>query len=250
MVESHRLALYDGVAAGAIAERGGLCGVELFDVVGSTMDEAHTLAAAGVDAGTLVLADAQETGRGRNGKRWESPPRGIWMTLIERPADASALDVLSLRIGLAAARSLDAFTTEPVRVKWPNDLYIDGAKLAGILVETRWRGDRLDWVAIGIGINMGFPTGGVSVHAAAIEPGTARIDVLGALLPEMRAAVAMRGDLTAEEMDEYSGRDLARGRTCIEPVRGRVVGIAASGELLVELADSTARVRSGSLILE
>ena len=227
-----------------------MCGVELFDVVGSTMDEAHALAAAGADAGTLVLANEQETGRGRSGKRWESPPRGIWMTLIERPADASALEVLSLRIGMVAARSLDAFTAEPVRVKWPNDLYIDGAKLAGILVEARWRGERLDWVAIGVGINMELPTGGLAVPATTVEPGTARIDVLGAILPELRAAVTMRGDLTAEEMDEYAGRDLARGRTCIEPVRGRVVGIAASGELLVELADSTVRVRSGSLILE
>jgi len=60
----------------------------------------------------------------------------------------------------------------------------------------------------------------------------------------------MTGPLTAEEMDEYAARDLARGRVCTEPVRGRVVGIAPTGELLVELADSVARVRTGSLVLQ
>lgn len=169
------------------------------------------------------------------------------MTLIERPTDASAIDVLSLRIGLAAARALDTFTSEPVRVKWPNDLFVDDAKLAGVLVEARWRGERLDWVAIGLGVNMDPPP--EETRAATLEPGTSRVDVLCALLPELRAATARTGVLSAEEMDEYAARDLARGRECVEPVRGRVVGIAATGELLVELADSVARVRSGSLIL-
>jgi BirA family biotin operon repressor/biotin-[acetyl-CoA-carboxylase] ligase len=222
--------------------------VELFDVVGSTMDEAHAFAASGAEPGTLVLADSQAAGRGRNGKRWSSPPRGVWMTLIERPADPAVLDVLSLRIGLAAARALDAFVTEPVRLKWPNDLYVEDAKLAGVLVEARWRGDRLDWVAIGLGVNMDPPPG--QSGAAILEPGTLRASVIRELLPELRAASAMTGQLTPDEMDEYATRDLTRGRTCTEPVRGRVMGIAPSGELLVELADSTVLVRSGSLVLE
>lgn len=239
---------YDQLSAEDIAARCGIDRVDLFETVGSTMDEAHALASAGAPAGTLVLADSQAAGRGRNGKRWTSPPRGVWMTLIERPADPSALDVLSLRIGLAAARALDAFTQEPVRVKWPNDLYVDDAKLAGVLVEARWRGDRLDWVAIGLGVNMNPPPG--ESGAAMLEQGTLRADVVTGLLPELRAAAAMNGMLTVEEMDEYAARDLARGRICSEPLRGRVVGIASSGELLVELADSIARVRSGSLVLQ
>lgn len=221
--------------------------VELFDVVGSTMDEAHALASDGASAGTVILADSQSSGRGRNGKRWSSPPRGVWMTLIERPPDPSALDVLSLRIGLAAARALDTFAAEPVRVKWPNDLYVESAKLAGVLVEARWRGDRLDWVAIGLGVNMDQPP---DQAAAVLEPGTSRVDVICTLLPELRGSAAMSGPLTQDEMDEYAARDLARGRVCTEPVRGRVVGIAPTGELLVELADSVARVRSGSLVLQ
>jgi BirA family biotin operon repressor/biotin-[acetyl-CoA-carboxylase] ligase len=212
------------------------------------MDEAHALAANGAEAGTVVLSDAQAAGRGRGGKRWSSPPRGIWMTLVERPADPSALDVLSLRIGLAAARAIDAYTAEPVRLKWPNDLFVADSKVGGVLVEARWRGDRLDWVAIGLGINMDVPAD--QTAATMLESGAVRVDVISALLPELRAAAAMLGTLTPEEMDEFAARDLARGRRCIEPLRGRVSGILPSGELLVELADSTARVRTGSLVLE
>ena len=211
------------------------------------MDEAHALAADGAAAGTVVIANEQVAGRGRSGKRWSSPPRGVWMTLVERPSDGSALDVLSLRIGLAAARALDAFAAEPVRLKWPNDLFVDHAKLAGVLVEARWRGERLDWVAIGLGINMEPPAD----HAAAsLEAATSRVEVIAAVIPELRAAAALTGSLTAGEMEEYAARDIARGRLCVEPLRGRVAGIAATGELLVEIADSVARVRSGSLVLE
>jgi len=247
VADSTQFGSYDGVTADDLAQRGSVERVELFDVVGSTMDEAHALAADGAVAGTVVLADSQAAGRGRNGKRWTSPSRGVWMTLIERPTDASAIDVLSLRIGLAAARALDTFTSEPVRVKWPNDLFVEDAKVAGVLVEARWRGERLDWVAIGLGVNMQPPP--EQPRAATLESGASRVDVLCALLPELRAAAARTGMLSSEEMDEYAARDLARGRECVEPVRGRVVGIAPTGELLVELADSVARVRSGSLIL-
>jgi len=87
-----------------------------------------------------VIANEQTAGRGRGGKSWQSSPgAGLWLTLIERPADTSGLGVLSLRVGLAAAEALDRFAPEPIRLKWPNDLYIDRSKLAGILVEARWR---------------------------------------------------------------------------------------------------------------
>ena len=240
---------YDGLTAEALAASVGVPRAVLYDQIGSTLDVAHQLAAAGAPSGTLVLAERQTTGRGRNGRVWSSPAgSGIWLTLIERPADRDALDVMSLRIGMAAARALDPFAPEPIRLKWPNDLYLDKKKLAGILVEARWRDERPEWVAIGFGVNVIAPAD--QPQAAGLDFGVDRQAVLRALIAELRPAIAQHGALRNDELDEFAGRDLARGKRCVEPVMGEVRGISAHGELVVELADSVTRVRSGSLVLE
>jgi BirA family biotin operon repressor/biotin-[acetyl-CoA-carboxylase] ligase len=222
--------------------------VELLESTTSTLDVAHQIAAEGTPAGTLVIANEQTAGRGRGGKSWQSSAgAGIWLALIERPSDTSGLGVLSLRVGLGAAESLDRFASEPIRLKWPNDLYAERGKLAGILVEARWREQSAEWVAIGLGVNVKPPEN--LENAAGLEPGTERLDVLLELVPALRAAAQARGPLGAEEREEFNARDLARGKACVQPAVGRVAGITPTGELLVALADSVVPFRSGSLVL-
>jgi BirA family transcriptional regulator, biotin operon repressor / biotin---[acetyl-CoA-carboxylase] ligase len=213
------------------------------------MDVAHRLAAEGAPAGTLVIANEQTAGRGRGGKSWQSAAdEGLWLTLIERPTDNSGLGVLSLRVGLAVAEALDRFAPEPIRLKWPNDLYVDRGKLAGILVEARWREQSVEWIAIGLGVNVRRPE--TIESAAGLEPGTGRLDVLAELIPALRSAASATGPLDEGEVEEFDARDLARGKTCTQPALGRVAGITPTGELLVRLADTVAPFRSGSLVLE
>lgn len=242
--------LYDGLSASELRAVVGVPRLELLDVVTSTLDVAHILGAEGAPAGTLIVAEQQTAGRGRSGRRWESRPgSGIWLTLLERPADPSVVELLSIRLGLATARVLDRWCSEGVRLKWPNDLYSGGAKLAGILVETRWREQRLDWAALGLGINLIVPEG-VDRPAAALRPGSERVDVLAALVPVLRAAASLSGPLAGAELEAYSERDLARGRRCSAPVPGVVQGIDAHGSLVVRTAAGDAPFRSGSLLLE
>ena len=239
---------YDGFRGDDLADRLGLPLVEIFDTIGSTLDVAHDLAARGAAAGTLVLADGQTAGRGRAGRRWRSEPgAGIWLTLIERPRDVEALGVLSLRIGLALAPALDAFAAEPVGLKWPNDLYAGDRKLAGVLVEARWRDGAPEWAAIGVGINVRLPAG--ETRAAALRAGVNRIAVLAAALPALRGAAGHGGLLDERELEAYAVRDLAAGRTCTEPIAGIVRGIDRAGALLVDSPSDATRVavRSGSL---
>ncbi len=238
---------YDGASADGLAELIGAEHVHLLGSTASTMDVAHELARDGAPAGTIVIADTQTAGRGRGGSKWVSEPgEGIWLTLIERPVDPSALDVLSIRVGLGAARALDLFSEEPVRIKWPNDLFSDGRKLGGILIEARWRNTELEWVAIGVGVNVRRPA---TIDAASLEPGTTRVEVLAELFPELRGAAQPVGELDDAEMSEFDGRDFARGKYCTEPASGIVGGISPSGELLVALADSVVKFRSGSLVM-
>ncbi|HEY9450058.1 MAG TPA: biotin--[acetyl-CoA-carboxylase] ligase [Gemmatimonadaceae bacterium] len=242
-------ALYDGHAAGELRALLDLPRVELFESVTSTLDVAHTMGAGGAPAGTLILAEHQTAGRGRGGHRWESGSgSGIWLTMVERPTDSAAIDVLSIRLGLHAARVLDRWTDEPVRLKWPNDIFSGGVKLAGILVESRWRDQRVDWVAVGLGINIRPPEG--IALAAALRDGVSRVDVLAELVPALRSAAAARGSLSVGEMEAYAERDLARTRRCTAPAAGVVQGIDARGSLIVRTATGDVACRSGSLILE
>ena len=223
--------------------------VEVLASVGSTMDVAHVLGADGAVAGTLVVADEQTAGRGRSGRPWRSRAgTGIWMTLLERPNDAEALGVLSIRLGLKAAPVLQRYADDPVRLKWPNDLLTGRGKLAGILVETRWREAQVDWVAIGMGVNVSLPD--EEPEGAALRDGARRLDVLAELVPALRAAARARGPLSAAELERWASRDVAAGRRCRGPVPGRVRGLAADGSLIIERDGATALVRAGSLVLE
>lgn len=215
----------------------------------STMDEAHALASTGAPAGVLVVADRQVRGRGRSGQRWESAAGdGLWMTLIERPSDEDVVGVLSLRMGLALAEALDALVDEPISVKWPNDVYSGRGKLAGILIEARWRDAMVDWVAIGVGINRRVPSS--MPQAATIRADVSRTALLTAVVPGMRSAAARQGPLSAEELAGWHSRDMARGRRIRLPVDGVVAGISADGALLVERVPGAVPepVRAGSLV--
>jgi BirA family biotin operon repressor/biotin-[acetyl-CoA-carboxylase] ligase len=224
-----------------------------FEAVDSTQDIAHELAEKGAEAGTVVVARSQRAGRGRLGRAWVSEAgQGIWCTVIERPNDPRALDVLSLRVGLQLAEALEPLAGARVGLKWPNDLVIPSAardlqlsKLGGILVEARWSGDKLAWVAIGVGINV-TPPSGVD-DAAGLAPGTHRDDALRVIIRAVRAAAAQEGPLTERELAQYAARDTLKGRRILSPAAGTATGVDHTGALMVETADGVERCRTGTV---
>lgn len=205
------------------------------------MDLAHAAAAGGAPAGTTVVADVQTAGRGRNGRRWVSDARtGVWATVVERPTDLAALPVLSLRVGLALADALDALhrtmadaagSRTPLALKWPNDLLLGGRKLAGVLVEARWREGVPEWVAVGVGVNCSIPAD--LPEAAALGAAVRRADVLKAVIASVRTAARAGGALSTDELARYAARDAVRGRRVVEPVVGIAAGVDPGGALLV-----------------
>src|SRR5688572_16374861 len=118
------------------------------------MDEIDRLAADGEVEGVVVVADRQVRGRGRAGRAWESAPNaGLLCSILLRPdKSARELGALPLIIGLSVADALQAFARVHCQLKWPNDVLVGGKKIAGVLLTSRVREDRVDYVNAGIGI--------------------------------------------------------------------------------------------------
>lgn len=273
---------YLGVATDEIAKTLNVPQVLVYAEVTSTMDIAQQIAVSGAEAGTVVVALAQTSGRGRGGKSWSSESgSGIWFTIIERPTDRAILDVLSLRVGLSIASNLDPLTsssqpvsmsprssaalTPTILLKWPNDLIVGTAKLGGILIEVRWRDQEIESVAIGVGINLRSPSSVPSGHSAvagsnATQPvgildldlhplyAASPIEVFYRIVRAVRTACSVPGKLSPEELDQYELRDAARGRECSSPLPGTVTGINRTGELLIQTSSGLKEARSGSLV--
>lgn len=123
-----------------------------FDRIDSTMPEAARLAASGAPAGTLVLAEEQTAGQGRQGRSWFSERgSGLYISIVLRPAvDAGSMPVLTLALGLAAQEAIESVTGVPCDLRWPNDLLAGGKKCAGILCQSA---DSAVVAGIGIDVN-------------------------------------------------------------------------------------------------
>lgn len=171
-----------------------------FDEVGSTQDIARDWALADPPApeGAIVIAESQTAGRGRQGRRWHSPPGGaLLVSTIYRPALAPAhMQRVTMAAGLALADVLRPLLGDAFALKWPNDGLVRGRKLCGILCEATWLGDRLAAVVMGIGLNVCADFGGGDLAAVATSLETAlgrpvsRVALLAALLPRLDHWVA------------------------------------------------------------
>jgi len=127
-----------------------------FESVDSTNKSALLAAAQGALDGTVFLAKSQTQGRGRRSKTWYSPPgMGLYFSVLLRPkTEAAKANFLVLQSAVAVCMAIEEIARFPVGIKWPNDIYMDGKKLGGILLETGVSGGTLQHAVVGIGINL------------------------------------------------------------------------------------------------
>jgi BirA family transcriptional regulator, biotin operon repressor / biotin---[acetyl-CoA-carboxylase] ligase len=131
--------------------------IRYYTTVDSTNLTIHQLAAEGAPAFTTAVAEEQRQGRGRRGRNWFSPPEsGLWFSFLLRPQSLSPEDASAITLVTAAvlADSLNKRYKLPVKVKWPNDLLINGKKVCGILAELRGDLQQIEYLVIGIGLNV------------------------------------------------------------------------------------------------
>ena len=208
----------------------------------STNERAKKLAAAGAPHGTLVTADEQSAGRGRQGRVWTAPAgSAVLMSLVLRELD----EFLPITAAVAICEALPAEAT----IKWPNDVWIERRKLAGILVEGR---PQEGWAVLGVGLNVtteSFPAElaetATSLKLAGIE--TTPTQVLARLLPSLDAWLGAPADAV---LPAWRDRDALNG----ERVRwtggeGVAAGIDDSGSLLVDTRDGRVTLDAGEVHL-
>lgn len=210
-----------------------------YRLIGSTNDRARELAEAGAPRGTVITASEQTAGRGRRGRRWAAPPdTALLCSAILRPLEARHA-LLPLAVPLAVCHAAEALTPVRCEVKWPNDVWVEQRKLAGVLIEAR----PPDWAVIGVGLNLAVPDDqlpadlrwpatslghgiGVGEALAALREGLGKW--VDAMPDEVVAAFRERDALRGREV-EWEGAGGSSGSGS-----GRGAGIDDRGNLIVE----------------
>ncbi len=232
-----------------LARRWGVPQCAVFRTLSSSLDAIHDVAAQGAPAGTVVVVEEQTAGRGRDGRTWRSPVGGAWLGMLLRPP-VPPPGALSLRAGLVVADVVDELLGAPrAQLKWPNDVLVDSRKVAGILCEGRWQGDAMQWLALGVGVNVAneIPAD-LADRAIALrefQPDVRRIEILDRLVPALLPLTTHHAPLTEFECSAYARRDWLRGRQIRAPLSGRAAGVQPDGALLVDTGAGTTMVREG-----
>jgi BirA family biotin operon repressor/biotin-[acetyl-CoA-carboxylase] ligase len=233
--------------------------------VASTNDVARGLADQGEAAGLFVQAERQTAGRGRQGRVWQSPPGNLYASLILRPrrplAEAASF---SLVMALALAETVEELAQGALvpMVKWPNDVLVGGAKLAGILLEGASDGHGgCSWLIAGMGVNVAWSPGDAVPYpttdlAACGLGGLAPIELLGALTGPLRRRLdAWESGGFAALRRSWLARAAGLGGTVslrlgAETVRGRLVDIDEGGAICLEQRPGEiARFAAGEVVL-
>ncbi len=237
--------------------------VEVLPEIDSSNTELMRRCRAGQTEPTLLVAERQTAGRGRLGRQWHTPP-GSALTfslgLVMSPADWGGL---SLAVGTSLADSLAQASGADIRLKWPNDLWLDSAKLAGILVETASVGSAR-YVIVGVGINVCRPapawvpppSPGQAMAAQApawLQEAAPLLDAPAALAavaaPLVRALQCFEQQGFAAFTERFARRDLLAGREVqlSDGRQGRALGVSASGALRVDIGGQVEDILSADV---
>jgi BirA family biotin operon repressor/biotin-[acetyl-CoA-carboxylase] ligase len=225
--------------------------VEFHEEVGSTNARGRELAAEGAED-VVVLAERQTGGRGRLDRPWSSPPGGVYLSLVLRPALPPArVPVLTLAAAVAATRAAREAGVE-AGIKWPNDvLAVDGEerKLAGILTEMEGEADRVSWVVLGIGVNVDIESGALPPTATSLRELGGSTDRRAFTQVFLKAFHELAGDpesvLPAWREHALTLGTRVRVETPGGTVEGEAVDVVAPGTLVLETDAGERRVHAG-----
>ncbi len=241
--------------------------VHIFESCTSTFDEAKNLISEDTANGTMVISEIQTSGRGRQRRQWVSPEGGLWMSVIFRPKlNAAELAPVTILCAVAAAKAIEELypNIEP-QIKWPNDIYIKGKKVCGILAETVVKNSGIEYFIAGIGINANNAvksTEEIKNISTSLKENGAQViieqlaslinDNLIGLIKEYEACRSLEFilDYYTKKMlwinEEAELKNTITGKVSKS---GTTKGIGEKGELLLETESGTEKIVSGELSL-
>ena len=218
-------------------------------VCDSTNERARRLAATGFPSGTIVTADAQRSGRGRSGRSWEAKAgKAVLYSALLRPL-APNHRLLPLAVPIAVAEAAEAVAKVKCEVKWPNDVWIDGRKVAGVLIEAR---PEDGWAVIGVGINVAtaqseFPSA-LQATATSLGPDVTVEETIEALNERLAHWVAAE---ESEVLEAFRERDALRGRGISwDDGEGTAEGVDEQGNLVVATDSGEVSLGAGEVHLK
>ena len=229
--------------------------------IDSTNEEAKRLAVAGALASTLVWAGEQLAGRGRRGRGWASPPGNLYMSLLLRPRLVAATACqLNFVAAVALAEAVGALlpAAASVALKWPNDVLVNGAKVSGILLEAAAAADHvIDWLVIGVGVNIATYPAGTPYPATSLQREGARsapsavLEAFADRFERWHAVWRDAGFCPVRDRWLASARGLGEAievRLECETLRGRFSDLDETGALMLDMGSSGRRqITTGDL---
>lgn len=237
-----------------------------FETLDSTNTTAKILAEQNADEGTVVLAEQQLAGKGRMGRHWVSPyGMGLYFSIIIRPKiPVNQASQLTLVIAAVIAQLLNNKYNIPAKIKWPNDILVNGKKVCGILVEMSSDIDRINYAVIGIGINVNNNLDSLSMITTNLVPTsllletglrTNRAQIFAELLNKLENAYIEFIESGFEEFKQiwetyaYSIGRLITVETTVENYKGILSGIDKSGALILNINGQKKLIYSGEIVL-
>ena len=212
--------------------------------------------------GTTIVAKTQKNGRGRFSRKWLSPEGGLWFSTLLKPESGFRKPgPLTVLIGTKLASCLGKFTNLPIKTKWPNDLYLYGKKLGGILLESRMKGGIFKWIVAGIGINVNnettdYPVTIRNTSVSLLEVKGAKFDLLKVLTIALNSVEDayekwLKNDLSLLE-DHWKETSRLYGKSILFKVdgsvkKGTVLGLNKSAELTLKAEHSIKSFRSENI---
>ncbi len=236
-----------------------------FDTIDSTQNFATSIAKNKGDFGSVIIAESQTLGKGRQGRRWISPKGGIWLSVILEPNfDIYKMTLIPFAVAVALANAIEKTLNIKTKLKWPNDLTLDNKKVAGIIIDASIESTKIESIVIGVGINFQVSTKQIEtkikkndnfygVNKLLKKEKIKPAEMVKEFLAELESTLeSLQANKTQQITEQWVKNSSTIGQTITvtdvgSKISGKAVRLDKDGSLIVKQGSKMIRVTSGDI---